>query len=164
MPKAASHIAVLSGLLLALILSTTALAQTVADIRVERSGATARVIVDYEDSAADVRPNATVAVEYSVLVISLSEPLQADVSALAEDIGPLAARARLDADGATIRIALTGPVETRTSSSYDQIAIDLAPPGTPALAPIVSPREQAEREAGARAAEIAAKTRPNRRR
>tara|TARA_R110002051_G_scaffold165688_3_gene236624 strand:- start:15833 stop:19267 length:3435 start_codon:yes stop_codon:yes gene_type:complete len=158
LPKAASHIAVLSGLLLALILSTTALAQTVADIRVERSGATARVIVDYEDSAAEVHPTATVAIEYSVLVITLSEPLEADVSALAEDIGPLAARARLDTDGATIRIALTGPVETQTSSSYDQIAIDLAPPGSPALAPIISPREQAEREAAARAAEIAANT------
>lgn len=158
MPKAVSHIAVLSGLLLALVLSTTALAQTVADIRVERSGPTARVILDYVDSVTDTHPSATVAVEYSVLVISLSEPLQADISGLAEDIGPLAARARLDADGATIRIALASQVETRVSSSYDQIAIDLAPPGTPALAPIISPREQAERDAAARAAEIAANT------
>ena len=158
MPKAASHIAFVSGLALACLLSTTALAQTAADIRVERSGETARIILDYEDSLAEARPTATVAVEYSVLVIALSEAMQADISALADDLGALAARARLDADGATLRIALTRPIESRVSSSYDQIAIDLAPPGTPALAPLVSPRELSEREAAARAAEIAANT------
>jgi tetratricopeptide (TPR) repeat protein len=158
LPKAARHIGFLSGLALAFLLSSTALAQSAAEIRVERSGDTARIILDYEDSAADARPTATVAVEYSVLVIALSEAMLGDVSGLADELGPLAARARLDPDGATLRIALTRPVETRVSASYDQVAIDLALPGTPALAPLVSPREQAEREAAARAAQIAAST------
>ncbi|WP_417470054.1 tetratricopeptide repeat protein [Maricaulis sp.] len=158
MPKAARHIGSLSGLALACLLSSTALAQTFGDVRVERSGATARIVLDYEDGIGDAAPSATAAVEHSVLIVRLSEALQADIASLADEIGPLAARARLDPDGATLRIALTAPVETRISNSYDQVAIDLAPPGTPALAPIVSPREQAEREAAARAAEIAANT------
>lgn len=158
MPKAARYLRVLPGLALASLLSSTALAQVAADIRVERSGETARIILDYDDSIGDERPTATVGVEYSVLMIALSEAMQADVTGLAGELGELAARARLDADGATLRIALTRPVETRVSASYDQIAIDLAPPGTPALAPLVSPREQAERDAAARAAEIAANT------
>ncbi|WP_417482155.1 tetratricopeptide repeat protein [Maricaulis sp.] len=154
MPKAARHIGSLSGLALACLLSSTALAQTFGDVRVERSGAIARIVIDYDDEVGDA--SATAAVEYSVLIVRLGEALQADVSSLADEIGALAARARLDADGATLRIALTGPVETHITSSYDQVAIDLAPPGTPALAPIISPREQAERDAAARAAEIAA--------
>ena len=158
MPKAARHIAVLPGLALACLLSSTALGQSAAEIRVERSGETARIILDYEDGAASVRPTATVAVEYSVLVIGLSEALQSDISSLANDLGAMAARARLDPDGATLRIALTRPIETRVTSSYDQIAIDLAPPGTPPLAPFVSPLEQAARDAAARAAELAAST------
>ena len=158
MPKAARHIGSLSGLALACLLGTAALAQSPADIRVERNGATARIILDYQDSLADARPTAVAAVEYSVLLISLSEAMQADISGLAEEIGDLAARARLDPDGATLRIALTRPVETRISTSYDQVAIDLAPPGTPALAALVSPREQAERDAAARVAELAAST------
>tara|TARA_R110000868_G_scaffold179061_6_gene419050 strand:+ start:2144 stop:5572 length:3429 start_codon:yes stop_codon:yes gene_type:complete len=158
LPKAARHIGFLSGLALTCCLSPAVLAQSAADVRVEREGATARIILDYEDSLGDARPTATAGLEYSVLLIRLSEAMRADISGLADEIGDLAARARLDADGATLRIALTRPVETRVSASFDQIAIDLAPPGTPALAPLVSPREQAEREAAARAAELAAST------
>ncbi|WP_339737768.1 hypothetical protein [uncultured Maricaulis sp.] len=158
MPRAASHIGFVSGLALACCLGSATLAQSPADVRVERNGATARIILDYDDSVGDARPTASAAVEYSVLLVDLSEAMEADISGLAEEIGDLAARARLDADGATLRIALTGPAEARISSSYDLVAIDIAPPGTPALAPMISPREQAEQAAALRAAELAAST------
>ena len=135
MPRAASHIGFVSGLALACCLGSAMLAQSPADVRVERNGATARIILDYDDSVGDARPTASAAVEYSVLLVDLSEAMEADISGLAEEIGDLAARARLDADGATLRIALTGPAEARISSSYDLVAIDIAPPGTPPLAP-----------------------------
>tara|TARA_R110000868_G_scaffold219607_1_gene470699 strand:- start:2615 stop:6118 length:3504 start_codon:yes stop_codon:yes gene_type:complete len=158
LPTAARHIGLIAGLALAASLSPAALAQTQADIRVERAGDAARIVLDYDDRIADARPSATVTIDHSVLIIALSEGVDADVSRLAGDLGDVAARARLDADGRTLRVALTRPVETGYSASYDQLAIDILPPGGAAPAPIISPREQSEREAAVRAAELAAAT------
>lgn len=157
MPKAARHILASTGSAVALaLLGSAALAQTAGVFAVERSNAGARILIDYDDRVADSRPTAEVSVEHTVLIARLSEPLDADVDGLVEQLGNLAARARLDPDGLTLRVALNRAADAHVSASYDQIAIDLVPVGAAAPAPVVSPREAQEREAARSAAERAA--------
>ncbi len=160
MPKAARHIASLTGGLALALLGSTALAQTAGAFVVERTGAGARIVIDYDDAIANARPSAAADVEHTVLIVRLSEPLEADVAGLADQLGDLAARARLDRDGSTLRIALNQTADAHVSSSYDQVAIDIVPVGVPAPAPIVSPREAREREEARLAAERAANPPP----
>mgnify|MGYP000285678361 CR=1 FL=1 len=156
MPTAARHTTGLLAGLLAVLLGSTALAQTAGDFVVERNGSGARIVIDYADNAADRRPSVDASVEHTVLIARLSEPLSADPQVLVDQLGGLAARARLDPDGSTLRVALNNPADVHVSSSYDQIAIDLVPVGAPAPAAIVSPREAREREEARLAAERAA--------
>jgi hypothetical protein len=156
LPKAARHIGRLAGSLLPLLLASTALAQTPATLSVERGENSLRLLIDYDDSVADNLPVADVRVEHTVLIARLSEPLEADVSTLVGELSGLAARARLDPDGSTLRIALNQSVEAYTSASYDQVAIDFVPVGGARPADIVSPREAREIEAARLAAEQAA--------
>lgn len=156
MPKAARHIGRLTGSFLPLLLASTALAQAPATLSVERGDNSLRVLIDYADSVADTRPSAEIDVEHTVLIARLSEPMEADVSNLVGELEGLAARARLDPDGSTLRIALNQTVDAYTSSSYDQIAIDFVPVGGVRPADIVSPREAREIEAARLAAEQAA--------
>lgn len=155
MPKRVRQHRLLCGAALALVLSTPALAQAPADIRVERAGANVRLILDYPDSYQESRPTADVDIEHTVLIAELSEPITTDVTDLVDDLGGVAARARLDPDGRTLRIALNGRADVHTSASYDQIAIDIVPRGASAPADIVSPREQAEIAAAAEADRLA---------
>lgn len=150
----------LAGGLAAVLIGSTALAQTAGDFVVERRGNGARIVIDYADSAGNRRPTVEASVEHTVLIARLSEPLSADAGNLADQLGNLAARARLDPDGATLRVALNAPADVHVSSSFDQIALDLVPVGAAAPAPIVSPREMREREAARRAAELAAQPPP----
>ncbi|OLF74054.1 hypothetical protein AWH62_07895 [Maricaulis sp. W15] len=156
MPKAARHIGCLAGSLVPLLLASTALAQTPATLSVERGDNALRLVIDYEDSVGDNLPTADISVEHTVLIARLSEPLDADVSRLVGDLSGLAARARLDPDGATLRIALNQTVDAYTSASYDQIAIDFVPVGGRRPDAIVSPREAREVEEARLAAERAA--------
>ncbi|MHA6287040.1 tetratricopeptide repeat protein [Maricaulis sp. CAU 1757] len=156
MPRAARHIPLFGGGLAALLLAGSALAQVPAEIRAERTETGARILIDYADSVGDSRPGAEAVIEHTVLIARLGEALEADVSDLAASLDGLAARARLDPDGSTLRVALNQLADAHVSTSYDQIAIDLVPPGNPAPAPVVSPREQRERDAARQAAEQAA--------
>ena len=157
MPTKASHILRLTGSALTLaLLGSTALAQSAGVFVVERSASGARILIDYDDRVADSRPTAEASVEHTVLIARLSEPLDADAEDLAAQLGDLAARARLDSDGRTLRVALNRPADAHVSSSYDQIAIDLVPIGAAAPEAVVSPRETREREEARRAAELAA--------
>lgn len=159
MPKAARHTGSLAGALTLALLGSTALGQTPGAFVVERNGNGARIVIDYADSIAEARPTADAEVEHTVLIVRLSEPLEADVAGLADQLGELAARARLDSDGSTLRVALNRPADAHVSSSYDLVAIDLVPLGAPAPAPVVSPREAREareREEARLAAERAA--------
>ena len=157
MPTKASHILHLTGHALALaLLGSTALAQSAGVFVVERSPAGARILIDYDDRVGDSRPTAEASVEHTVLIARLSEPLDADTDDLAAQLGDLAARARLDPDGRTLRVALNRPADAHVSSSYDQVAIDLVPQGADAPDAVVSPREAREREEARRAAELAA--------
>lgn len=157
MPTKASHILRLTGPALALtLLGSTALAQTAGVFVVERSASGARILIDYDDRAGDNRPTADVSVEHTVLIARLSEALDADAEDLAAQLGNLAARARLDPDGRTLRVALNRPADAHVSSSYDLVAIDLVPEGAGAPEAIVSPREAREIEEARRAAELAA--------
>jgi len=141
---------------LAVLAGASAYAQQPAELRVERTGAGTRLIIDYPDTVGDTRPTADVSIEHTVLIADLSEPISTDVSDLPADMGGLAARARLDPDGRTLRIALNRSSDVHTSSSYDWVAIDIVPQGAAAPDDVVSPREIAEREAAERAAEQAA--------
>lgn len=156
MPRATRHTAGLAGCVLPLLLASTALAQSPATLSVERGQNSLRLLIDYDDAVADRQPTADVTVEHTVLIARLSEPLDADVSALVGELQGLAARARLDADGSALRIALNQTVEAYASASYDQIAIDFVPVGGARPDAIVSPREAREIEAARLAAEQAA--------
>ncbi|WP_203291986.1 hypothetical protein [Maricaulis parjimensis] len=157
MPTRASHILHLTGQAVALaLLGSTALAQSAGVFVVERSPSGARILIDYDDAVGNSRPTADASVEHTVLIARLSEPLDADANDLASQLGDLAARARLDPDGRTLRVALNRPADAHVSASYDQVAIDLVAPGGAAPEPVVSPREAREREEARRAAELAA--------
>jgi len=159
LPKAARHIRYLTGGLMLALLGSTALAQTAGVFSVEPNGTGARIVVDYDDAIADQRPSADAQVEHTVLIVRFSEPVEAQVGDLADRLGDLAARARLDSDGSALRIALNQTADAHVSSSYDQVAIDIVPVGAPAPDPIVSPREAREareREEARLAAERAA--------
>jgi len=146
----------LAGSLIPLLLTSTALAQAPATLSVERGDNSLRLLIDYDDSVADNLPTAAIDVEHTVLIARLSEAMDADVSGLVGALEGLAARARLDPDGSTLRIALNQTVDAYTSSSYDQVAIDFVPVGGDRPADIVSPREAREIEAARLAAEQAA--------
>lgn len=156
MPRPTRYTAGLAGCVLPLLLASTALAQSPATLSVERGNNSLRLLIDYDDSVADRLPTADVSVEHTVLIARLSEPLDADVASLVGSLEGLAARARLDPDGSTLRIALNQTVDAYTSASYDQVAIDFVPVGGSRPADIVSPREAREIEAARLAAEQAA--------
>ncbi len=156
MPKAARHIGRLTGSLIPLLLASTALAQAPATFSVERGDNALRLLIDYDDRVADNLPTAEIDVEHTVLIARMSEAMDADVSGLVGALEGLAARARLDPDGSTLRIALNQTVDAYTSSSYDLVAIDFVPVGGERPADIVSPREAREIEAARLAAEQAA--------
>lgn len=155
MPKTARHTRLATGLALSFLLSSTALTQEPATLSVDRDGTRARILIDYADDVGDRRPDAEVDIQHTVLIATFSEPVSADVRDLASQLGSLAARARLDDDGRTLRVALNQEADAHVSSSYDWLAIDLVPPGAPAPRAVVSPRELAEVEAAARAEEEA---------
>jgi hypothetical protein len=155
--RTAKHIGRLCAVFLTLILGFPALAQVPTQVSVERNGAAARIVLSYDEALVQADPTVDVSIEHTVLIANLSEPVQADVSGLIEQIPDLAARARLDPDGSTLRIALRGDTETDVSTSYNVVAIDLLPPGSTAFERVISPREQREIDAAALAAEIAAR-------
>jgi tetratricopeptide (TPR) repeat protein len=157
LPRTANHIGRLFALILTLTLSMPAFAQVPTQVSVERNGSAARILLSYDEELVQSDPTVDVSVEHTVLIADLSEPVQADVSNLIEQIPDIAARARLDPDGSTLRIALRGNTETSVSTSYNVVAIDLLPPGSSAFDPVISPREQREIDAAALAAEIAAR-------
>ncbi len=145
---------------IAAVAGAAAVAQTPARVEVERIGETARVRLIYpERLGGEVGAEAEIAAG-AVVVASLAEAAAFDAQIIADAAPDLVARGRLDPDGRTLRLALIGPAEARVSVSHNIIALDLAPPGTAPLDPVVSPfeREQAEarRVAAARAAEQAA--------
>jgi len=155
--KAANAISCFLATGLSALISAAALAQVPVDVRVERNGEAARIVLTYDEDAAGGNPSASVQVEHTVLIAELSEPIQADISDLADELGSLAARARLDPDGSTLRVALSQETQAEVSTSYNVMAIDLLPSGSQPFSPVDSPRAQREREAAARAAELAAR-------
>ncbi|MGY6531387.1 tetratricopeptide repeat protein [Glycocaulis sp.] len=133
----------------------SASAQVAAQLSVERSGATTRLIIAYpERLGGEISAQAEIA-GGAVLVATLSEPASFDPSQIPAESAGLAAMARLDPDGRTLRVALNREAEPRISVSHNVIAIDLAPPGASPLPDIVSPFEQNRRAEAAAAAERA---------
>lgn len=133
----------------------SASAQVTAQLAVERSGATTRLVVSYpENLGGEVSAQAEIAAG-AVLVATFSEPVRFDPSVIPAESGGLAAMARLDGDGSTLRVALNRLAEPRISVSHNVIAIDLAPPGTAPLPDIISPFERARAAEALAAAERA---------
>lgn len=126
-----------------------ALAQVPASVSVERSGATARLLITLPEAAGgQLSAQADVAAG-AVLVARLSQAVTLDVDAVRDAAPDLIAMARLDPDGRTLRLALNREVEPRVSVSHNVIALDLAAPGSPAMAPVVSDFVRRQREAQA---------------
>jgi hypothetical protein len=137
-----------------LALCASAYASEPVSFTAERSNGVARLIVNYPEGFGDERPTAEAEIAGGqVLIIRFSEPIEGSATEITEALGDIVALARIDPDGSTMRLALrTNAVATRTSASYNQVAIDLSSPGTSPLPDIVSPREQAEIDAAAAAA------------
>lgn len=155
MATAARHIQAFACAIVAVLFGAAAFAQLPADVRVEPVGGGARIVLTYDERVGDRSPTADAVIEHdTVLIARFGEPVQADVTDLADMLGPIAARARLDPDGTALRLALTRPVEAHVSSSYNVIAIDLVEPGSPVPAPVISERERREREEAQRAEEV----------
>lgn len=124
-------------------------AQVPASVSVERTGTTARLLITLpEASGGSLSAEADVAAG-AVLVARLSQPVILDAGAVRDALPDLVAMARLDPDGRTLRLALNRMVEPRVSVSHNVIALDLAAPGSPVLAPVVSDFVLRQRQARA---------------
>lgn len=152
---------------LAALAAGAAAAQVPASVSVERSGATTRLLIVLPESAGGALTAEADVVAGAVLVARLSEPVALDAEAVRDALSDIVAMARLDADGRTLRLALNRAIEPRVSVSHNVIALDLAAPGSPALAPVVSDYVRRQREAqaareaaAAEAARIAAEPPP----
>ena len=135
--------------------ASPALAQVAAQLSVERSGATTRLVITYPESLGGALSADAEIAAGAVLVATFSEPASFDASVIPAESAGLAAMARLDGDGRTLRVALNREAQPRVSVSHNVIAIDLAPPGASALPDIVSPFEINQRAAAEAAAERA---------
>jgi predicted negative regulator of RcsB-dependent stress response len=152
---------------LAALAAGAAAAQVPASVSVERSGATTRLLITLPESSGGALTAEADVAAGAVLVARLSEPVTLDAEAVREALSDIVAMARLDADGRTLRLALNRAIEPRVSVSHNVIALDLAAPGSPALAPVVSDYVRRQREAqaareaaAAEAARIAAEPPP----
>jgi len=132
---------------LAALAAGAAAAQVPASVSVERSGATARLLITLPESSGGALSAEADVAAGAVLVARLSEPVTMDVDAVRDALSDMVAMARLDADGRTLRLALNRAVEPRVSVSHNVIALDLAAPGSPALAPVVSDYVRRQRAA-----------------
>ena len=161
MPAGTASRAILSAALLLAGLSPCALAQVSGAVSVERSGSTTRLVITYPEALGGALSAEAEIAAGAVLVARLSEPVDFDAASIPPQTGGLAAMARLDADGRTLRIALNREAEPHVSVSHNVIAIDLTPPGAGAPAPVVSDFERNRRaEAAAAAARAAAASTP----
>lgn len=149
--------AILWAAVLLLGLTPGALAQETGSVSVERIPGAVRVLIAYpETMGGDLSAEAEIAAG-AVLVARLSEPLYFDAASIPAQSAGLAAMARLDEDGRTLRIALNQEAEPHVSVSHNVVAIDLTPPGAEAPAAFVSEYERNRRaEAEAAAARAAA--------
>lgn len=144
------------GAALGVVLASGAFAQAPTRIDVSREGQTTRIELTLPESSGDGLTASAQVAAGAVLVAELSEPIEADVSAILSLAPQDVAMARLDPDGRTLRLALRRTLDSRVSVSHNVIAIDLAPEGTPALPDVVSAYELAQRERARQQAEAAA--------
>lgn len=136
--------------------SAPAWAQSVVSWSVDRQDAATRILITYDESLGDDGLTASAEMLSNVVVAEFSQPIVADLDGLVDEIGDIAAMARVDPDGRRLRIAMRSGVEPVISTSYNVIAIDLVPPGSPTPEPVISPRAAREQDAARRAAEQAA--------
>ena len=144
----------LTGALAALTLAGSAFGFEPAEFRVETVGGATRVVITYPEAFGAESPTAEVetAAGGTVLIARFSEPAEGSIEGLAEALGDRVAMARLDPDGAALRLALRGTQEARVTRSWNMVAIDLLPPGASPPPRIISPYEQAQMDAAAAAA------------
>lgn len=125
------------AILLALLLGATpAAAQSAASVpvAVDTSQGFGRLLFDVPESnrvSAELRN--------TVLVINFSRPVSIDEAQLQSRTSRFVAMVRHDADGKTLRLALSQPLRLATSRSPTQVAIDLLPPAYKGEPPSITP-------------------------
>ncbi len=131
---------------------TPAVAETAGVISARENGGFARIAITWPQARADAPPTVSATAASGVLVVRFSEPVTLNTDALRRNLPTYVTNVRVDPDRRTLRVALTGPMRTGLSRSYNVQAIDLLPEGfSGAPAGVDSPRAADERAAAARA-------------
>lgn len=102
-------------------------------VSVTPSGGYARVLFEWPGEA-----RASAQMVSDVIVVRFDNPTDVDADAIVKRLDGVAAAARMDADGRTLRIALKTPARIATSRSGRLFAVDVMPPGRPSDPPPVS--------------------------
>jgi tetratricopeptide (TPR) repeat protein len=112
-------------------------------VSVTPGGGYARVLFEWPGEA---RASAQIAGD--VIIVRFDAPVQVDAAAIARQLDGVAAAARMDADGRSLRIALRTPVRIATSSAGRRFALDIMPADRRAdPPPIQDPQADQLREA-----------------
>ncbi len=121
--------------LLCFVFSKAAYAADAVILSGEQTAAYGRILIAWPDT--QIGPDLTLdaQIKNGVLVARFNQTFSADAKPLLADLKDIAALARLDQDQRTLRIALKGPREVKTSRSYNVFVIDLVAPGSDIVPP-----------------------------
>ncbi|PHS27846.1 MAG: hypothetical protein COA84_03560 [Robiginitomaculum sp.] len=101
----------------------------------------ARILFTWPENKTDEKLVLNAHIKNGVLIASFNQPFTANAKPLLSDLKAVIALARMDPDGQTVRIALRGKRDVRTSRSYNVFALDLIEPESQASPPpVLSPR------------------------
>lgn len=139
------------------VLVAPAAAQTAGAVSARENAGFGRIAITWPEARAENPPTVSASAANGVLVLRFSEPVSLNADVVRRNLPSYVANVRMDADGRTLRAALTAPMRLGQSRSYNIQAIDLLPEGFAGTPPGVdSPRARAERAAAASARAAAA--------
>jgi hypothetical protein len=148
-------------LLFSLVLASggAAFARDAVSLSVEDFAGGERLLLTWPEANAGETLDPRVELRSSVLIVDLPRAIEADLSALQDPENPLrVARARLDADGRTLRLALRDEFAFNVLRSDNLVAVDVMEEGatSPALVSDIELERQRAAEEARRRAEAAA--------
>lgn len=155
-----ARIAVMAAAFAAMAVSAQARADEV-DLSAEPHDGYGRIELTWPEYMSDVVIDADVDLRHGVMIAEFTRPIETDIDDIAERLSDYVAIARLDDDGATLRMALRAPARAHVSRSANVLAIDIVEPGQPDPPDIVSAMSRRlEAEEAERQREEAARARP----